>query len=426
MARLFVSAVVRRELIVLSLYQMLANNRGGLFLVFFPIYLASIGASAPFALAIVSVGYVAASLVAPLVGRWSDRLGRRKPFLLVAEAGALPIIIAIPFLSTPELAGAAFIAAQIVLAVGSPSLNAFVSDLTKDAERAEGYAWLNGAGYAGSIVGLLVTGILVSVVGIEAFIWFTVAVMVGTITIVAVWVPDARVTPSPKSRPLSEMREVATFSLTVSIRALGAGAMGAFYGLFAVALGATGFDVAVIGAVAMGAGAVLSLPAGRAIDRRGEIWGIFFGTLLTLVGIGFFLLGAVWTTAPWPVVIPAQTFRIIGVTFLSPGMLSWVSHRAPPGRRAEYLGFFSLINSTMWSLGPLAGGAVYSLGQGTAIGGDGWLFVFALATTLVSVVAIEGIYVRKRRRARAGPAGAAAGPTDGAGPANAVRAATAG
>ena len=390
--------MVRRELLVLSLYSLLANNRGSLFLVYFPIYLVEVkGASAPYALALVSLGYVAASLIGPVVGRWSDRIGRRKPFLLAAEVGTLPLITVIPFLPSATEAGIAFIAAQIVLAVGSPALNAFVSDLTKDAARAEGYSWLNATANLGAVPGFLIVGALVSGVGLVAFIPFVLAVMVGTITIVVFAVPDLRSPPAPERRPLREMKEVATFSFTVSIRALGAGAVGSFYGVFASSLGASGLDVALVAVAGLIAGALLSIPAGRQIDSRGEIWGIFWGTMIGVGGIAVFLYASEVSSA-WTTLVPAQVLRVVGITFLSPAMLAWVSRRAPPGRRAEYLGFFSLINSTMWSLGPLAGGAALALGGTTG------LFVFALVATLISIAAIEGIYVRGRRGRPSRPA----------------------
>src|SRR5208283_1863154 len=85
-----------RELLSLSLYSLLASNRGGLFIVFLPLYLVEVkGASLPVALTILTLAWAPTSLIGPWVGRLSDRVGRRKPFLLIGEAAAFPLFLAI-------------------------------------------------------------------------------------------------------------------------------------------------------------------------------------------------------------------------------------------------------------------------------------------------------------------------------------------
>jgi len=67
-------------------------------------------------------------------------------------------------------------------------------------------------------------------------------------------------------------------------------------------------------------------------------------------------------------------------------MQVYVAEIAPEGHRAEYLGFFSLINSTMWSAGPLVG-AVF-----LAVWGYAGLFWMAIATTVISLAVMEVLY----------------------------------
>jgi MFS family permease len=173
----------------------------------------------------------------------------------------------------------------------------------------------------------------------------------------------------------------------VSIRSLGAGAIATFYGVDAVALGANNLDIGIIAIAGLVAGGLISLPAGRYIDRRGEIQGIFYGTIVMLGGLVFFSFATNW----W-YFVPGQVLRWVGFAFLGPGMLAFVARLAPAGRRAEYLGTFSLINSTLWSLGPFAGALALSLGGAPA------LFAVAFGTTFISVAAIEGVYRRPGRR----------------------------
>lgn len=391
-----------RELLALSLYQLLASNRSGLFFVYFPIFLVTVkGAPIATVLALVSAAFVAASLTGPLAGRWSDRLGRRRPFLLAAEAGALPIFLAIPFMPTYWAAGAAFVAAQTVLALGSPALNAYVSDLTRSNERGRGFGLLNATGFAGQVAGFVGVGLLIGRFSISVLFPFVVAVMVGSLSVVWFVVPDRRAPTTAQRVSWAEARPLLSFSIAVSIRALGIGAVGTFFGVYATTLGANGGEVALIAVAGLLTAALVSVPFGRLVDRIGEFRGIWYGTLLTLAGIILFLLSPTWVY-----LVPAQSTRLAGVCLLSPAMLAWVANLAPPGHRAEYLGIFGLVNSTLWSLGPL-GGAV-----ALVVAGVPGLFVFAVGTTLISLAVIEFKFIaRSPTRCRGAPTTVAGDPT---------------
>ena len=380
--------MVDRTLVGLSLYSLLASNRSGVFLVFFPVFMVEIDhAAIPITLAFTSAAYVAGSLVAPLAGRWSDRVGRRRPFLVGAELGALPLYLSIPFLPGYIAAGVAFIVGTTILSMGGPALSAYVADVTRDRQRGGAYGLLNAASSAGGIVGFVVVGLLVLDLGFPYLFYFVALVQAGTLGILLIRVPDDRATGTPVRRPLGEMKELVFFSTTVSVRSLGAGAVGAFYGVYAGALGANLFEVSLVAIAGLATMALTSLPVGRLVDEIGEIKGLLWGTGLSIVGIVAFLVASNWLE-----LLPAQGFRNLGFAFLGPAMLSWVARLAPAGRRAEYLGLFSLINSTLWSLGPLAGSAAYSLA------GPVGLFAFSIGATAVSLVAIEGFYTRGRRR----------------------------
>ncbi|MCI4364900.1 MAG: MFS transporter [Thermoplasmata archaeon] len=382
--------MVRRELLSLSLYSLLASNRGGLFIVFFPLYLVEVkGATLPAALVILSLAYVPASLIGPLVGRLSDRVGRRRPFLLVGEAAAFPLFLGITFAPGWALAGALFIGAEVALAVGGPAYTAYVADVTRTDERGEGYGLLNATSNAGAVVGFILAGALTYFFGLRALFPFVVAVMVGTLSVVLFLVPDIRVTPTPKRRPLREMGPVAAFSFAVSIRAIGSGAIATFYGYLAYSLGANDLEVSVVAIAGLITGAVVSLPLGRMIDRRGEIRGIWYGTVLTLASYGIFLFSTDWVET-----VPGQAVRNAGLSLVGPGMQVYVARVAPEGHRAEYLGFFSLINSTLWSVGPLVGAIAIEF-----FGYPG-LFAMAIGTTIISLVVMEFLYGEMGIRAR--------------------------
>ncbi|MGI0130764.1 MAG: MFS transporter [Thermoplasmata archaeon] len=385
--------MANRELVSLSLYSLLASNRGGLFIVFLPLYLVDLkGASLPVALAVLSLAYVPASLISPLVGRLSDRAGRRRPYLLLGEALAFPLFLAVTFAPGYALAGGFFIAAELALAIGGPAYTAYVADVTRAGERGAGYGLLNATSSAGGVVGVILAGVVTLEYGLIALFPFVIAVMVGTLSVVVFLIPDIRVPATPHRRPLREMKPVITFSFAVSIRAIGSGAVATFYGFLAASLGANTLEISIVAVAGLLTGAFVSLPLGRLIDRRGEIRGIWYGTALTLASYGIFLFATTWTET-----IPAQAVRNGGLALVGTGMQAWVARAAPEGHRAEYLGVFSLINSSLWSVGPLVGAV--------AIEFAGYLGLFAMAigTTIVSLVVMEFLYGEMGIRARLNP-----------------------
>ena len=392
--------MTRRELLSLSLYSLLSSNRGGLFIVYLPLYLVYVkGASLEIAFVIMSLAWVPASLIGPAVGRLSDRMGRRRPFLVAAEATAFPLFLSIIFAPGYLLAGALFIAAELALAIGGPAYSAYVADVTQVEERGFGYGLLNATSSAGGIVGFVLAAWVTFAYGLSALFPFVVAVMVGTLSVVVLIVPEVKLEPHERVRPtFAEVKPIVTFSFAVSIRAIGSGAIATFYGIYAAILGANNLEVGVVAIAGLATSALLSVPLGHLIDRRGEIPGIWYGTLLTLGSFGVFMVADRWW---WT--LPAQGLRSGGLALLSTGMMAWVARISPPHRRAEYMGVFSLINSTLWSVGPLVGAVALW------VAGYVGLFVMAIVTTVVSLVVMEFLYGEVGIRARLRPSGAASG-----------------
>ncbi len=380
-----------RELLSLSLYSLLASNRGGLFIVFLPLYLVEEkGASLAAALTILTLAYVPASLIGPWMGRLSDRAGRRRPFLVAGEAVAFPLFLAIAFAPGYVLAGALFVAAEMALAIGSPAYTAYVVDVTRENERGEGYGLLNATSNGGAVVGFVLAGLITFWYGLGALFPFVVVVMIGTLSVVLFLVPEARVAPAPpRHRSFREVAPVVSFSFAVSIRAIGSGAVATFYGYYAVTLGANTLEVSAVAIAGLLTAAFVSLPLGRWIDRHGEIRGIWYGSALGIGSYGIFMAATDWVE-----VVPAQATRNAGLSLVGPGMLAWVARMSPADRRAEYQGIFSLINSTLWSLGPLAGALAL------LIGGYLGLFAMAIGTTVVSIAVMEILYGEVGLRAR--------------------------
>ncbi len=371
-----------RTLLILSLYQMLSNNRSSLFTVFFVLYVVEKdGVSVAAALTAFSAAYVAASLTGPFAGRLSDRMGRRRLLLIVSEAASLPFFVLIPFLGGFIAISAFFLIGETILSVGGTALQAYVADVTASRDRGRGYGFLSQVGALGSIAGVVAAGLVSEYIGIDAIFYLVGFFIAADLLLLVFALPESTVKPSMSRRPLREMKGVVVFSLATSVRAIGTGAVTAFIGAYAYFLGANYFEVSLIAVAGLGTTALLATKLGSKVDTLGEIRGYVYGTMTVGVALVIYVV-----SGAWPELVPARIIYSMGFALLSPAMLSWVSKMAPAGRTAEYLGVFSLVNSTLWSFGPLPGGLI----QGWL--GDAGLFAFAIITTAASVVAVYFLY----------------------------------
>ncbi len=375
----------QRTLIVLSIYQLLSNNRSSLFTVYFVLFVVQKdGVSVAAGLAAFSAAYVSSSLIGPLAGRLSDRLRRRKSFLLMAEAASLPFFVLIPIVNGFLLVTVFFVIAESILSFGSTALRAFVADITSAGERGRGYGFLNAMGSAGSAVGILGAGIVGELFGLDAIFYMVGFLMIGTVVLVLFAIPETKLPRAVrKTKPLREMKGLAIFSVVTSIRTLGTGAVTAFFGTYAFMLGANSFEVSLVAVAGLVTAALLGTFLGRKVDVFGEIRSYLYGTIIVIFSLIVYAIAGIWFE-----LVPARIIFAIGFALLSPALLSWVTKIAPEDRKAEYLGFFSMINSTLWSFGPFPGGLVED-----AYGPIG-LFTFAIAATLVSLVSVYVIYSR--------------------------------
>ncbi|MDG6988151.1 MAG: MFS transporter [Nitrososphaerota archaeon] len=387
----------RRALLVLSLYQMLSNNRSSLFTVYFVLYVVQRdGVSVAAGLAAFSAAYVASSLAGPFAGRLSDRLGRRRLVLILSEVSSLPFFVLIPFVGGFLGVSLFFLAGETLLSLGGAALQAYVADVTSNRERGRGYGFISAVGALGSVAGVLSAGLVAEWFGLDSIFYLVGFFIVADLTLLVFALPESRVLAAAKRRPLGEMKGVVVFALATSIRTLGTGAVTAFIGTYAYFLGADPLEVSLVAVAGMATTVLLGTRLGGKVDSIGEIRGYLYGTLAVGASLALFIVAGTWSE-----LLPGRVIYAAGFGLLSPAMLSWVSKSAPPGRTAEYLGVFSLVNSTLWSLGPIPGAVVVryfgSLG----------LFVFAIGATLASVVVVYALYPTKKSQAGLGaPVGA--------------------
>jgi MFS family permease len=96
-------------------------------------------------------------LMAPMWGRWSDRIGRRT-LMLTGIAGAMAAQLLFAVSISLWLLYLARIAGGVLSSALFPAAAAYVSDITEDSKRAKGMAWIGTSTSLGAIAGMILGG----------------------------------------------------------------------------------------------------------------------------------------------------------------------------------------------------------------------------------------------------------------------------
>lgn len=331
-------------------------------------YLAKQFNASDFAVGMLVAVYAAASLVgAPLLGRLSDRFGRRPllivsilgnmvGFLLLGFAGSLPLVFAARLLS-------GLFAGNISIA------QAYISDVTDAKNRAKGLGMIGAAFGLGFIIGPAIGGALSQIS--YSFPAFPAAALSAiNLALIALWLPEsltpdrrAELAAGPRNQPgvlsptalLAALRRPLigpllhtrfffglAFSIFQSIFAL--------YALERFNLGAqqTGFVLAYVGVLSV---ITQGFAIGRLTARFAETRLILFST--ALMGVG--LLG--WALAPnVPVFLVFLAPTAVAGGILNTVINSSISKLVPPHEIGGILGLSASIEAATRVIAPSLGG----------------------------------------------------------------------
>ncbi|MGZ4678651.1 MAG: MFS transporter [Ilumatobacteraceae bacterium] len=309
-----------------------------------------------------TVGFLFASfslaqlLCAPLLGRLSDRIGR-KPVIIISLVGTA---------AGSFVTGAAGVlwllfAGRIIDGASGGSLSvaqAAVADLAPEAERPRLIGLLGAAFGVGFVLGPAIGG-LAALGG--PHVPFYVAGVLASINAVAAVIrlpethrPGDRAAhrgPMAPTSPVLRRLAIVGFITVVAFTAFEA-----TFSLFGDRR--FGLTEASAAAVFLGVGLVLVVIQGGAYGRLVHR----FGTQrLFAIGLGFLVVGLGVTALAkvWPVLIIALLLLAIGQGVASPSITALVTEHAPPGRRGEALGYQQSATAVARVAGPPAAGALF-------------------------------------------------------------------
>ncbi len=306
----------------------------------------------------------------PLAGWLSDRLGRRRPYLLgmalaAASTGMYLAAASLwPLLAGRLVWGAAF----ALLSVGGLAI---VLDVSPPHARGRGVGLYQSLVQCGTLLGLVLSGVLHDRIGYRGTlrVYMPLTAVGGLLAWLTVRDtspgrahrarPAAEDTPPPASPAI--VRSVWTGRLLAPVYAsfashfAGSGVLMSTLGLYLrSAAGSAALPVASLTGVLLAsrrlAGMLIAPAAGHVSDRLGDRRAVAqVGALVALAGY-VVMVGTDWgmTTIVLGVVLNA-----VGEAVLHPALNAWVGDAAPPERRGAMMGGLATANDLGAAIGPI-------------------------------------------------------------------------
>lgn len=349
-----------------------------------PFYAEAFGASPLLIGALISLYALCALVAAPVLGRWSDRYGR-KPVLLVSQFGSLLGFVALAL--APSLVWLFLARALDGLTAGNiATARAYISDVTAPRDRSAAFGLIAAAFSFGYMVGPAGAGLLAQF-GHQAPLWAAAALSASSILCTALLLPSRpKATAAPPAAPAGELLKIPGVRLRL-FQWLGfLGAFSMFTAGFALfcerrlswngdAFGVTevGMVLAYIGLL----GLVTQLLLLRGLVRRwGEArlvrWSLIAATLA---------YAALSLTRSLPLLLASLGVLGVAHAVLRPSLLGLISQQVPATRQGAIFGITQSLQSLAMIVGPLVAGALIHSGQLA-----GW--ALACSASLFAVIAL--------------------------------------
>jgi multidrug resistance protein len=340
----------------------------GIVIPFLPMFAHDLGIGAA-GIGLILAAYSIAQLVcAPVLGRISDRIGRR-PVIMLGLLGSSAGYVIYGFAGSFLL----LLISRLVhgaCAATVPTAQAYIADTTAQRDRARGMGMIGAAFGLGFVLGPAIGGVL-GHSGLRVPVFFAAALTMANFLFATIRLPESH-RPQPGARI---GLEAAMAPLLALPRELVGHRVARLFGVaFLLTLALAGLEAtfalmlpAVYGYGALGVGLMLAYAGltqalaqgwllGRMVERTGETLLIRLGLLA--LALGMLPLGS-WRSHA--AIFLMLALVSIGYGLASPSVASLISRRSASHEQGQVLGVNQSAMSMARICGPLAGGVVYQL-----------------------------------------------------------------
>jgi MFS family permease len=335
-------------------------------------------------------------LAAPILGKWSDRVGRR-PVLLLSQFGTLVgflLLFASHFIATPDGKGTGAIAIFLLyfsrvldgISGGNISIaSAYIADITTPENRAKGMGVIGAAFGLGFVLGPFIGGVVGKHFGLHwvplTAAFFSLAALIATFTSLPESLPpEKRIAAKSTVKPATIFHALAD-RLFVMRHALARPVVGgliamAFVNGFAFAGMEQTFSLLIeeraklsvqdasgsAGYLFGGIGIIIVFVQGGLIRRLvpavGEAPLVILGPILIAAGLATVGIAGVFLPV-WPGLIAGSALLAFGSSLFNPAIQSLISRHAKAQEQGEVLGASQAMASLARAVGPLLAGFLF-------------------------------------------------------------------
>ncbi|MGN6367213.1 MAG: MFS transporter [Phycisphaerae bacterium] len=354
-------------------------------------------------------------IFAPILGKWSDRAGRR-PVLILSQIGTLAgflLLFGAHFLATPDGSGSGALAIFLLyfsrvldgISGGNISIaSAYIADITTPENRAKGMGLIGAAFGIGFVFGPVIGGIVGKHLGLH-YVPLTAALFSATaLTLTIFTLPESH-HPGDVVEGLRRY-DAATIFHALTRPVIGMLILMSFVNGFAFAGMEQTFSLIIqsraklsaqdasgaCGYLFGGIGIIIAFVQGGMIGRLtkalGEATLVILGPFLIAIGLTIVALAGI-ITGPWTGFIVGSAFLAFGSSLFNPSIQALVSRHASNKEQGEVLGAFQGMASLARGIGPLVAGALYAYAWfNTSYEGAAPYFFSAALSLLVTFWAI--------------------------------------
>jgi len=303
----------------------------------------------------------------PLWGTLSDRLGRRKIFVVLGMALSGLMFLVVGFAETTAQIILARSGVGLFIAAVVPTAQALTADISPPEKYGKNLGALNASMSIGFAFGLGLSGALADLLGIRNTLILCAAISLAASALsLALRAPATprRYAGRPDYESLPATLSLRRFGgipskalpplyLVAFLYTFGEGLIGMFFPIYLLQLGLSKSALGFILFLRSGVATLLTVPAGSLSDVYGRKPAVFLGVIL--YGFGYLLL--LFSSSLWGLAA-AQVITGIGAAAFVAGGNALVADVTEPSNRAVAMGFYNASTSLAWAVSSIAGGTV--------------------------------------------------------------------